>query len=84
MEQGVAKGYLNRPELTAERNSYFSRSRVGEEGELMYRTGDRVQYLGDGNIQFIGRADDQVKIRGYRVVSLRGEVARILEESEPG
>ena len=73
---GVAKGYLNRPELT---NEKFIPNPRGEEGERMYGTGDRVQYQADGNIQFIGRTDDQVKIRGYRVEP--GEIARILEES---
>ncbi len=74
---GVAKGYLNRPELTAEK---FIQDPNGKAGEAMYATGDRVQYQADGNIVFMGRVDDQVKIRGYRVEP--GEVGRILEESE--
>ena len=75
--QGVARGYLNRSELTAEK---FIQNPYGKAGEAMYATGDRVQYQADGNIIFIGRTDDQVKIRGYRVEP--GEVGRILEESE--
>jgi amino acid adenylation domain-containing protein len=57
---GVAQGYLNRPELTAERFTTFNGARV-------YRTGDQVRRLADGTIEFLGRADDQVKVRGYRV-----------------
>jgi acyl carrier protein len=57
---GVATGYLDRTDLTAER---FSRR-----GDLRwYRTGDRVRRLASGALEFLGRADDQVKIRGYRV-----------------
>ena len=73
---GVAKGYLNRPELTQEK---FIQNPYGKSGEKMYGTGDRVQYQQDGNILFIGRVDDQVKIRGYRVEP--GEVGKILEQS---
>jgi amino acid adenylation domain-containing protein len=60
---GLAKGYLNRPELTAARfvNNPF------ESGGLLYRTGDLGRYLVDGNIEYLGRADRQVKIRGYRI-----------------
>ncbi len=60
---GVAWGYLNRPDLTAER---FLPDPSGGPGRV-YRTGDRVRRLADGALEFIGRADDQVKIRGYRV-----------------
>ncbi|MCV0025607.1 surfactin non-ribosomal peptide synthetase SrfAB [Bacillus sp. XT-2] len=61
--QGLARGYLSRPQLTSEKfveNPYAP-------GSLMYKTGDVVRRLADGTIEFIGRADDQVKIRGYRI-----------------
>ena len=58
---GVAKGYLNNPALTAERfGPFLSEERV-------YATGDLARWLPDGNIDFIGRIDDQIKIRGYRI-----------------
>ncbi len=60
---GLVKGYLNRPELTAER--FIQSSRVP--GGRLYRTGDWVQEQADGNIEYISRIDGQVKIRGYRI-----------------
>ncbi len=60
---GVTRGYLNRPDLTAER---FLPDPFRPEGR-MYKTGDLCRYLPDGNIEFLGRADFQVKVRGYRI-----------------
>jgi amino acid adenylation domain-containing protein len=62
---GVARGYLDRPELTAARfvPDPFSRAK----GARLYRTGDMARYLPGGDIDFLGRADNQVKIRGHRI-----------------
>ncbi len=61
----VTRGYLNRPEATAER--FIPNPFNGETGSCLYRTGDLVRYLSTGDIEFLGRVDHQVKIRGFRV-----------------
>ncbi|MEO8429877.1 MAG: amino acid adenylation domain-containing protein [Acidobacteriota bacterium] len=71
---GVARGYLKRPELTAER---FVERPPGLEGDSrLFRTGDRVRLRSDGELELLGRLDNQVKIRGYRVEP--GEVEALL------
>lgn len=62
---GLTRGYLHRPELTAER--FVPDSLSSEGGARLYRTGDLGRFLEDGNIEFTGRTDNQTKIRGYRV-----------------
>lgn len=61
---GLARGYLHRPALTAEK---FLPNPFGEPGTRLYRTGDLARYLPDGTIEFLGRRDDQVKIMGHRI-----------------
>ena len=72
----MAKGYLNRPELTEER---FVRDPFAPQGR-MYKTGDLVRWLPDGTIEYLDRMDDQVKIRGHRIEL--GEIQRKLLEEE--
>ncbi|EGV18545.1 amino acid adenylation domain protein [Thiocapsa marina 5811] len=71
---GVAQGYLNKPELTAER--FVPDPFIGEPGHLMYKTGDLVKDLGDGLLDYLGRNDTQVKIRGNRIEL--GEIENLL------
>ncbi|HEY5742609.1 MAG TPA: amino acid adenylation domain-containing protein, partial [Terrimicrobiaceae bacterium] len=71
---GLAQGYINQPELTRDK---FVPNPFADTGHLLYRTGDIVRYLPDGNIEFIVRADGQVKIRGFRIEP--GEVEVVLK-----
>ncbi|MFZ6029474.1 MAG: amino acid adenylation domain-containing protein [Chloroflexota bacterium] len=71
---GVSRGYLNRPELTAER--YLPNPFSGRPGARLYRTGDLCRYRADGQIDFLGRLDHQVKIRGFRIEL--GEIEAVL------
>ncbi|KST68652.1 non-ribosomal peptide synthetase [Mastigocoleus testarum BC008] len=107
---GLARGYFNRPELTAEKfiQNSFLKSRGAEEakrdinykllpitGSKLYKTGDLVRYLPDGNIEFLGRIDNQVKIRGFRIelgeietaIAAHPQIKEavvIVQEDEPG
>lgn len=77
---GVARGYVGRPDLTAER--FLPDPFASTPGARLYRTGDRGLYRPDGTIQFLGRVDEQVKIRGYRVEP--GEIETVIAECVGG
>jgi amino acid adenylation domain-containing protein len=69
---GIARGYLNKPEMTAQKfqipdKSWYNRSYRSYKSYIIYLTGDLGRWLADGNIEFLGRSDHQVKIRGHRI-----------------
>jgi surfactin family lipopeptide synthetase C len=75
---GLARGYTNAVELTAEK--FVPHPHTARPGDRLYRTGDRVRFLPDGSIEFLGRTDDQVKVRGFRIEL--GEIEAILSRHE--
>ncbi|MFI5727011.1 amino acid adenylation domain-containing protein [Streptomyces cyaneofuscatus] len=73
---GLARGYLDRPDLTAERFPVVAA--LDGTTRRVYRTGDRARYRSDGSLEYLGRMDDQIKLRGYRIEL--GEIEAVLEE----
>jgi amino acid adenylation domain-containing protein len=74
--EGLARGYLSRPELTAER--FVPNAQDELPGARLYRTGDRARYRHDGSVEYLGRSDQQIKIRGFRIEL--GEIEAVLRE----
>ena len=74
---GLARGYLNQPELTA--SKFIANHFSNESNSRLYKTGDLGRYLPDGKIEFLGRVDNQVKIRGFRIEL--GEIESVLSEN---
>jgi len=74
---GLARGYLNRTELTTQK--FIPNPFSNEPGARLYKTGDLARYLPDGNIEFLGRIDNQVKIRGFRIEL--GEIEAVLRQN---
>jgi amino acid adenylation domain-containing protein len=70
---GLVRGYLNRPELTAEK--FIPHPFSSEPGARLYKTGDVARYLPDGNLEYVGRKDRQIKIRGFRIELAEIELA---------
>jgi amino acid adenylation domain-containing protein/non-ribosomal peptide synthase protein (TIGR01720 family) len=75
---GLGRGYLNRPALTAEK--FVPHPFSTQDGDRLYRTGDQVRWLGDGNLEFLGRLDHQVKFRGHRLEL--GEIVAALKRHD--
>ena len=73
---GLARGYLHRPELTAER--FIADHLTGRQGSRLYKTGDLARFLPGHDIEYLGRIDDQVKIRGFRIEL--GEIESVLSQ----
>jgi amino acid adenylation domain-containing protein len=73
---GLARGYLNQPELTEQK--FIPNPFSNESGDRLYKTGDLGRYLPDGTIEFLGRLDNQVKIRGFRIEL--GEIEAVLSQ----
>ena len=68
--EGLARGYLHQPDLTAASfipDAFSDKAGSGEPGSRLYRTGDVVRYRSNGELEFVGRRDEQVKVRGYRI-----------------